>query len=381
MLIISYYFPPCTDGASTLMYNLCKYLPKEVYTVITSREELGVYCWNNLGVYDKNYVLDCDAIRLPIKTNKIHDRIKFLLLTVWKGLVLNAKNGFDCILAVYPDEFDLFGAYVLRHLTRKPLIVYMHDLYSEVRRKAKAYNIWKSIEEKVLSSASAVLVTNEIFEKHYVKRRIKNVAVLSSCVDLNTNNLHVTSQKEEHTSRRKLRVVYTGSVYAANEDTILSFLEASKKINDVEIIFATPYKKDYLRELSVGFLSKKKCQELQRSADVLFLPLSFRSPYPDEIKCAFPCKALEYLAAGKPILAIVPKGSFMEEFVKKNDVGIVVNELSEKKIIEAIEMLKDEAKREIFSKNAKATIQMFDSKIQAKTLLSIINCAISDTSS
>ncbi len=376
-LIITYHFPPCTDGAATLMHNLCKYLPKECYYVITAREELGIHSWNNLGVYDREYILDCRTIRLPVRTKKLRDRIKFFLLMILEGILLNRKGEVDCLLAVYPDEFDLFGGYVLRQLTGKPLIIYMHDLYSEVRKKAHLYRIWMSIERKLFSSASAILVTNEKFKDYYLKKGIKNVVVLPSCVDLNENDHQEISQSRAR-SQENLRLVYTGSVYEANEDTILCFLEAAKKVNNVEIIFATPYRKDYLEKVSIGFLSKKECSKLQRNADVLFLPLSFKSPYPEEIKCAFPCKVLEYLAAGKPILAIVPRGSFMEDFIRGNEVGIAVTEPSSEKIAETIEVLKDKEKRRRYGRNALRTVVLFDARKQAKRLCSIIEHVVSD---
>jgi glycosyltransferase involved in cell wall biosynthesis len=377
ILIISYYFPPCTNAASTLIYNLCKHLPREWYTVLTTKEELGIHCWDNVGAYDKEYALDCNTIRLPVRTNKMRDRIMFFMLMILQGLFLNKNRNVDCLLAVYPDEFDLFGAYFLRQLTGKPLIVYMHDLLSEVKRTSRTYKVRKFIETKIFSSASAILVTNEKSKDHYSRRGIKNVMVFPSCVDLNGNHQAI-SQTNAH-FRRNLRIVFTGSAYPANEDAILCFLKAAKKVSNVEIVFAVRYKEKYLEKFSVGFLPKKECWKLQRSADVLFLPLSIKSSYPEEMKCAFPIKALEYLAAGKPILAVVPAGSFMEEFIRRNEVGIVVTELSEKKIIDAIEKLKDKERREYFSKNALKAVPWFDSRTQSRRLYSIIEHVVSST--
>lgn len=366
-LIISYFYPPCTDGASTLMYNLCKYLPKENYTVITTKEEFGKYCWNNLGVYDKNFVLDLPAVRLPVLTNKVADRIKFCVWTIFKGLSLNIKGAVDCILAVYPDESDLFSAYVLCQLTGKPLIVYMHDLYHEVRRNAYFHLLYKTAEEKIFSAASAVIVTNEKFRDYYLRKGVKNVIVLHSCIDLN-KYIQPLSQNKHFFEKRKLEIVFTGSVYGTNEDTIIYFLKAAKKVPGVEVAFYTPHKQEYLKEVNRGFISKEECFKKQRNADILFLPLSFSYQPHEEVECAFPCKILEYLAAGKPILTIAPKGSFIEEFVKEHNVGVVVNELSEEKIIAAINELKDEKKRENFGKNSARAALMFNAKIQSDLL-------------
>jgi glycosyltransferase involved in cell wall biosynthesis len=356
------------------MYNLCTHLPKNRYKVITASSELGKYSWNNLGAYDREYNVDCDAIRLPIRTNRTRDRVMFFFLTVLRGLLLSPKS--DSILVVYPDEFSLFAAYLLRLFTRKPIVIYMHDLYSELRIRARFYGIYSSFEKKIFSSAWTILVTNEKFREHYLKRGFKNVTVFHSCV-VPGDELSIY-QKDQILDGR-LRIVYTGSVYGANDDSILCFLEAAKKVTNIEVVFSTPDKTDYLKDVSLGFLSKKECHDLQRSADVLFLPLSFKHWLREEIECAFPTKILEYLAAGKPVLAVVPKGSFVEEFVKEYDVGLVVTELSVSKIVDAIEQLKDKEKRLHFSRNALKTAVLFDAQVQSDRLCQILDRVVQST--
>jgi len=343
------------------MHNLCKYLPRNDYYVITVREDFAL----NRGSYDKDFILDCNTIRLPVSTDNLRDRVMFLLFTIFKGFFLNIKIDVKCILAVYPAEFDLYAAYFLSLFTGKPLIIYMHDLYSEVRREGRLFRILKFVETTIFSSASVILVTNEKFKEHYSKRGINNVKVFHSCVDLNMNNAQPLSQSNRDAEQR-LKIVFTGSVYQYNEDAITCFLKATKKISNIELIFSTPSKKDYLKEVSIGFLPKKECFKLQRDADICFLPLSFNYSIPEEIRIAFPTKLLEYLSATKPILAIVPEGSFMEEFIIKYGVGIVINELSEQKIIEAIEYLKNDEKRKKFSNNSLKTVKRFDARIQAR---------------
>ncbi len=374
VLIISYSFPPCTTGAATLMYNLCKYLPKKSFLVMAAQLELGT----RAGDCDAKYVLDCSIIRLPGRDCGARAGLSFFFMSVLKGLLLNKRGEFDCLLAVYPYEYDLYAAYVLRKLVGKPLIIYMHDLFSEVKKGAWLYPIYRFIERKIFSSASTIIVTNERFRDHYFRRGVARVAVLPSCTDLNEENQLESSQNLSLLRPdKKLRVVFTGWVYGANEDAVLCFLKAAEKVKDVVVVFATSSKKEYLKDVSIGFVPKRVCHELQRNADVLFLPLSFRSSYPEEIECAFPTKALEYLVAGKPILAIVPKGTFSEEFVKGNDIGLVVTELSEQKIIDAIERLRDIETRKIFSLNALKTAPLYDASIQARRLYTIIKSVVS----
>jgi glycosyltransferase involved in cell wall biosynthesis len=353
------------------MYNLCKYIPKEQYWVITASGRFGaraVYQGKDLGFYDSEYSLDCNATRLPLKSNRLIARIVYIFLSVVNGFLLNLRKRFDCLLAVYPDESDMYAATILQFLLRVPLVIYMHDLYSEVRKRERAYGVWRLLEDAVFARSSMIIVTNDKFRNYYLDRGLDNVEVLPSCVDCDKYVNQVASETNEP-SDKKLKIVYTGSIYGANEDAIQCFLRAAEKVSQIELIFCTPYRKKYLEGVNVGFLNKAKCRALQESADVLLLPLAFCSPYPQEIRIAFPCKALEYLAAERPILAIVPAGSYVEEFVKKHDVGIVVNTASEEKVIEALEKLKIPAVRKRFSQNAHKAVCLYDAKVQAQNLM------------
>lgn len=374
VLIISYIFPPCSTAAGTVMYNLCKYLPKEYYYVITVDTELCV----RKGTYDKEYLLNCSTVTLPVRGFGKCDRFKFFLLTVLEGLLLNKKERISCLFAVFPFFCDLMAAYVLHKLIRKPLVIHMHDLFSEKTRNAHLYRLWVFLERRIFSAASKILVTNEKFRDHYLKRGIRNVVVFPSPIDLSETNFNRVSQKM-HTLQGKFKIVFTGSVNIFNEDAVLAFLETIKRVSNMDVIFATAAKKDYLKEVSIGFLSKKQCVKLQRNADVLFLPLSFKSQFAEEINSAFPCKVLEYLAAAKPILAVVPKESFMADFIKKHEVGIVVTEASPEKIRAAIEEFRDapKGKRQKFSHNAMEAVKLFDAKILSGRLCYLLDSVIS----
>jgi len=374
VLVISYIFPPCSTAAGTVMYNLCKYLPKGYYNVITADTELCI----RRGTYDKEYVLNCGTVKLPVRGLRTFDRFKFFLLTVFEGLLLNKREKIDCIFAVFPFFADLMGAYILHNLIRKPLVIHMQDLFSEKNRNALAYRLWVFLEKKIFSASSKILVTNEKFRDHYVEKGIKNLVVFPTPIDLNETNYNAVSKRVQF-PQGKLKIAFTGSVNKFNEDAVLAFLEAVKRANNIEVVFATSAKHNYLKEVSIGFLSKKKCMELQRNADILFLPLSFESQFAEEIKCAFPCKILEYLAAGRPVLGVVPKESFMADFIKKNELGIVVTEASPEKIRDAIEKLRNEEERKKFSQNALEIVEKFDAKILSKRLCSLLNSVVSLT--
>lgn len=378
LLILSLYFPPSTSGAATLMHNICKYLPQDSFFVVTASEKLGKSYWGGLGSIDEKFNLPCKTYRLPIIKNTKSNRIMFLILATLKCLIFNIKTNYDCLLVAYPDEVNLFAGYIIYKLTRKPLVVYMHDLYSEVRTQSYFAKFYKLFEKELFSSASVTLVTNDVFRDYYLKRGIKNVFVLNSSFDADQLKGRIDQPVlTKQISKDKLKIVFAGSISATNEDSVLHFLKVIEKINNVEVVFCSPSKRKYLKDLSVGFLSKHECVGLLRSSDVLFLPLSFNYPSKEEIKCAFPIKLLEYLSVGKPILALAPQGCFVGDFIEHNNVGILVNELSENKLKNAVESLRDEKKRRFYSQNALETAVTFESAKQSEKLYTIVQRIIS----
>lgn len=367
ILIVSYIFPPDAGGAGSLMYNLLKFFPKkDQLKVLKADDYHSIYC----GVYDKSFTLNCDVTTLPSPKYPFGSLI-FILNVILKGVELNKKEGIECILAVHPNVFNLLGAFFLNRIICKPLVLYFHDLLSETCRNPIQRAFWALVEKIIIQASSLILVTNEKFRDYYATKGIK-AHVFSHCIEINT--LRPCAEKIENACVKKVKVVFTGSIYEANEDSIKAFLNAIKALgnNYVEVIFATQAKKAYLKNINVGFLPKEECRKLQRSADILFLPLAFKSPYPQEIKVAFPYKTLEYLEAAKPILAMAPKGSFIEEFVNRNKVGIVVTDPSMDKIIAAIKILLDPWKRREFSKNASKVIKNFDARLRAQQLYSLL---------
>ncbi|MCJ7633084.1 glycosyltransferase [Candidatus Bathyarchaeota archaeon] len=363
-LVISWFFPPNTGGAATVMYNLCKFLPKSDYVILTASSD-----WNILGrVHDLHFALDCYSIYLPVHNHALGS-FRFSLSVFIRGLLLNKKEGCDCLLAVYPDIFDLLGAYFLHVVIRKPLVVYMHDLFSENITNSLLRTLWGLVEKVIFSASHVVLVTNEKFKKHYEDRLIFNTKVFPHSIELRPEK-KLDQIKKAKTG--KTRIVFTGTVSEAQEDAVFALIEATKDADNLEVIFATPSEKDYLKGVSVGYLSKEGCRKLQATADILFVPLALKYRNPDETRIAFPTKILEYLMAGKPILAMAPRGSYVEDFINRNEVGIVVTEGSKEDIVGAVRKLANKGNKRKFSRNGLKTVQHFDARLRSKELHSLL---------
>jgi glycosyltransferase involved in cell wall biosynthesis len=91
-----------------------------------------------------------------------------------------------------------------------------------------------------------------------------------------------------------------------------------------------------------------------RQADILFLPLAFRSPIPEVIRTSAPGKTGEYLSVRRPILVHAPGDSFVSWYFRDNRCGIVVDEEDPGALASAIaRILDDETLRSEVSTHAR----------------------------
>ena len=108
---------------------------------------------------------------------------------------------------------------------------------------------------------------------------------------------------------------------------------------------------------------------IQRSADILFLPLAFNSPYPEVIKTSATSKLGEYLASKRPILVHAPADSFIAWYLRKHDCGLVVDHEDTEALARAIEnILGNTGLQQRLSANAweRARSEFGTKRVQAK---------------
>ena len=81
--------------------------------------------------------------------------------------------------------------------------------------------------------------------------------------------------------------------------------------------------------IAKGWLSQAELARELSSADILFLPYSFSKISQEAVKTAFPSKAADYLAAGKPIVVFGPKNSSLVRYASEQGFAEIIDEFSE----------------------------------------------------
>jgi len=149
-------------------------------------------------------------------------------------------------------------------------------------------------------------------------------------------------------SHQRLRLVYTGSVYVDNQRPEILFAALDQVLGArpetercIDVVFVGTRCDDELRRRLAPFpnagavcrflerLAPAEARELQREADALLL-FNYTAASAETGTLSFPAKSFEYLAAGRPILAIPhDPGGWGDALLASTRAGVVAGTVDE----------------------------------------------------
>lgn len=218
-------------------------------------------------------------------------------------------------------------------------------------------------ERKALCAAQGVFVPNETLQSELEKRYgVRPIIVRNPCdsADRVVAGAPITwgaaagragdvgegAAGRAGRDGRRVEVLYTGALYGAQSDAVRTLLSALDRITtyDVRLVIHTTISRAVLRLKGIrgkvevrGHLPDLEIRARQRSADLLFLPLSLASHYNQEvIRTAAPGKMSDYLASGRPVLVHAPENSFVAGYFRDHECGLVYTERDPAGLAEAI---------------------------------------------
>jgi glycosyltransferase involved in cell wall biosynthesis len=218
-----------------------------------------------------------------------------------------------------------------------------------------------------MKGAAGVIAPNEFMAGEIQRRYGVGATVIHNPCDLSQYEFGAADRETdgpEDAAGGGGRIVYTGAVsMASHADAFVRLLAAVESLGRPEVKLhlysaqpASLLERHGIRGPLVHHAhhAASAMPDVQRRADVLFLPLALDSPYPVLIDTSCPSKMGEYMASGSPILAHVPATSFVAWYLKKYECGVVVDERDPAKLAEAVErLLADGALRREISRRAR----------------------------
>jgi glycosyltransferase involved in cell wall biosynthesis len=369
LAVISHVLPPSPSGQSVVLHRLLRGLNSECYCLL-SRKNYDVYAYLQVSA---SKCIPTSSSRLSAPYYYIGKDVFQLRMPNWfaVGAIFKLANVllqvFQCairtarimerekctaVLACSGDLIDLPVGYLASRWARVPFYAYLFDdyLHQWIQRLHRCFA--RLMEPLVLKSAAGIIVPNEFLRDEYCLRyKVKPIVIHNPCESSEDNRAKVPSIVD---SRIKdgIRIVYTGAVYHAHYDAFRNLISAMKLLDrsDVKLHLYTAQPRELLEQESIrgpvvynGHLASQRIPEVQRQADILFLPLAFNSPIPEVIRTSAPGKMGEYLASGRPILVHAPVDSFVSWYFRKHKCGLVVDKSDPVMLLEAIRSLLEDA--------------------------------------
>jgi len=336
---ISHILPPSPSGQAVILYRLLKDLPQERYCLMSREDYSGERSYGSAsGKLSASYYHLKTPMCLP-ETGPGFSALGTAFNARWivakrarQIEEIARREGCGLLIACSGDLYDIPAAYYASRRLNIDLALYLFDDYvyqwTGYRRSAA-----KRFENTVMKHVRAVIVPNEHLQMAYRNRHgIQSTVIhnLSPLPDLDALD------KEKHAfDNHGINIVYTGAVYHAQYDAFRNLIAAiqSLKRTDVKLHIYTAQPESELKRQGISgpmltchcHISESEVPRVLRSADILFLPLAFKSPIPEVIQTSSPGKMGEYLSSGKAILVHAPESSFVSWYFRNNKCGVVVD--------------------------------------------------------
>ena len=243
------------------------------------------------------------------------------------------------IAAVIAARFDI------------PVVLYVTDDY--ISRKV-GLSIFGHIRKRLIRQAfeamagqcAHMITIGEKMREEYDRLFDRDSVVLMNSVDIG-NDI------SPHIPNGPLTIVYMGSLYFGRENSLAALVKAIKRMNrdgcriKLDIYTSTPMTSRRRRLLDVdgcsrlrGFIGRDEVGERLSEADILVHIEGFNKRDVSKTRLSVSTKIPEYMAAGKCILAIGPKGIASMEYAR--DFACVVNRPSQKELVAVLNTLIDD---------------------------------------
>ncbi len=376
LLLVCATLPPLVIGSTVLLKNIFERYPGKIEAAAG---------WEYGAREDKNF-------RLPFKTHHLRFRPDLLqrILDRYKGLYFRIICWFlkgvfrryrpDAVFAACtPDGLFFTASYLLARKYKIPFYAQMHDLWTENTKPGSfSESLAKKYEAEIFAYSKKVFCMTEV-QRDYYRKRYPEIGffMLPHCIPYSMLETGHQPAAPKGDKDEKL-ILYTGNISRAmNLDALQQLVACMDDLPSnfrVKMLIALSVEECkahgiYHERIDYDWVSVEESRQIIRSADVLFLPLSFKNCSENEVRTVYATKTLDYLTSGVPILVYSPPDSFHSTDARANGWGYVVEEDSPGLLAESlIRLSENEEIRRSVLEGAKAELQRRNPETHANWL-------------
>jgi glycosyltransferase involved in cell wall biosynthesis len=257
-----------------------------------------------------------DAADVLLRVRPLRDQV----------LKVAQEENAEVILGTSGEPTFLVASYLAAKTSQRLFYVFLFDIFAENGLSQPKRVLARRMEEEIVKYAAKVFVLNQRASDYYeAKYGIRPIVV--------PNPAPVAAELPDTPKpRTEPVIVYTGAVYFAQQDALQNLVQALKLVPGTSLRIFTGASDRQLRryglmseQVSLHFAPEKDIPAVQAQADILFLPLAFKSIAPLVIETALPAKTPEYMASGIPILVHAPATTYLAEYARQEGWGLVVD--------------------------------------------------------
>ncbi|MBI4523162.1 MAG: glycosyltransferase [Deltaproteobacteria bacterium] len=352
--LVSHTLPPSLSGQAIMIYRLLSSVDPSQYCLL-SRQDYS----KRVRDEGSNQRLPTRYYHLPIRWElkrgyrfglaRVREFVNVPLGILSRGFQIARimkREQCEAVIACTGDLVDLPAAYLASRLVRAKFYAHLFDYYSFQWMDPLARYFAQRLEPGLMRGAAGIISPNEFMTDELKRRYGVSSTVIRNPCDLSEYEGHLNGASGN--SDGEIQIVYTGAIYDAHYDAFRNLIAALDLLGSpaakLHLYTSTPA--SYLAERGIrGPVVRHEPQpasampDIQRRADILFLPLSFNSPYPEVIKTSATSKLGEYLASRRPILVHAPADCFLSWYFRQQRCGVVVDKAEPKQLAQTIEML------------------------------------------
>lgn len=301
----------------------------------------------------------------------------------------------DVILAPSPPLSNGVIADILGRVKRIPFVYNVQDIWPDVAVRAgvltnpKIIARLRKMEDYVYRRAAGITVISDGFRANLMAKGVpeKKISVIQNFVD---TDFITPAPKNNQFSRKhglddKFVVLFAGNMgFSQGLEVVLDAAKRLGGFREIEFLMvgngagrvAAEAYRSQLGLANVRFLPfqpQEDLPDMYGSADICLIPL--RRGFTTE---SVPCKLFSIMAAGKPALASVDKGSDTWNLLQRADSGLCVEPEDPESLAEAIlHYYRDENARRVAGANARRCVEAeFQSTAIAEKYLQAMKMAI-----
>ena len=255
----------------------------------------------------------------------------------------------EAILGCSGSPFDPPAAWLAAERLRLPFGAWLFDdpVLQWPAADGTPYRAFARFWERLWARRSVPLAPNEVMAADFARRNPRSrppVLVRNPAANAAFGDPAAPWPRD---AAAPLRVLYTGSVYAAQADAVRNLVTALADEPGFALALRTPQGAAELAAQGIAGvailppLPHAEALAEQQRADILFLPLAFDAAIPEVIRSSAPAKAAEYLASGRPVLVHAPPGAYVNRLF--HGAGLVVDRPEPLLLLAALRRLRDDA--------------------------------------